>query len=142
MIVRVQPRYLVAAALGGALGAAVRFLLVQGSPIWETLSAGTVIVNILGPFLLGVFLQALAERPETRRTRLARLLVSVGFLGALTSYAQLAVDVVIVSEHHHVMLAVGYAAATLIAGAAAVWLGIASVKVRHWVARRRGRATG
>lgn len=139
VIVRVRPRYLVVAALGGALGAAARYLLVQAAPIWETLSAGTVIVNVLGPFLLGVFLQALAERPETRRTRFSRLLVGVGFLGALTSYAQLAVDVVIVSEHHHALLGIGYAGATLLAGAGAVWLGIASAKAWHRVARRRGR---
>ncbi|WP_087130204.1 fluoride efflux transporter FluC [Microbacterium esteraromaticum] len=140
VIVRVRPRYLVVAALGGALGAGARFMIAQATPIWETLSFGTVIVNILGPFLLGAFLQALAERPETRRTRFARLLVAVGFLGALTSYAQLAVDVVTVAENHHVLLGVGYAVGTLIAGAGAVWLGIMSVKSWHRILRRRGRA--
>ncbi len=98
------------------------------------------LVNIVGPFLLGVFLQALAEHPETRRTRFFRLLVAVGFLGALTSYAQLAVDVVIVAENHHVLLAAGYAVATLTVGAVAVWLGILSAKNCHRIARRRERA--
>lgn len=137
VIVRLRPRYLAVAALGGAVGTAVRFLLVEATPVWETLSLGTVIVNIVGPFLLGAFLQALAERPETRRTRLLRLLVAVGFLGALTSYAQLAVDVVVVAENHHVLLALGYAAATLLAGTGAVWLGIMSTRSWRRSPRRR-----
>lgn len=139
VIVRIRPRYLAVAALGGALGAGARFALAQTTPIWQTVSAGTVVVNILGPFLLGVFLQALAERPETRNTRFLRLLVAVGFLGALTSYAQLAVDVVIVAENHQLLLAISYGVATLIAGAGSVWLGILCAKHAHRLARRRGR---
>ncbi|WP_111719631.1 CrcB family protein [Homoserinimonas sp. OAct 916] len=139
VIVQIRPRYLAVAAIGGALGAAARFVLTQSTPIWETLSAGTVVVNIVGPFFLGVLLQALAERTETRRTRALRLLVGVGFLGALTSYAQLAVDVVVVAENTHVLLAAGYAAATLVAGAGAVWLGIFSAKNWHRLVRQRER---
>ena len=139
VIVRIRPRYLAMAALGGALGASARFALVQISSIWETLSLGTVLVNILGPFFLGVLLQSLAQGEETRRTRVLRLLVGAGFLGALTSYAQLAVDVVIVAENSHLLLAAGYGAATLIAGAGAVWLGIASAKSWDRVAQQRGR---
>lgn len=140
VIVRLRPRYLAVAALGGAVGAAGRFLLAQATPVWQTLSLGTVIVNILGPFLLGAFLQALAERPETARTRFVRLLVAVGFLGALTSYAQLAVDVVVMAENHHVLLAIGYAAATLLAGTGAVWLGIMSTSSWRRFQRRRAEA--
>lgn len=140
VVVRLRPSYLALAALGGALGAAGRFILVQLTPIWETLSAGTVVVNILGPFFLGVLLQALALGAETKKTRVLRLLVGVGFLGALTSYAQLAVDVVIVAENSHLLLAMGYAAATLAAGAGAAWAGIVSTK--HWPRFARGRRTG
>lgn len=136
VIVRIRPRYLVAAALGGALGAGARYALAQVTPIWQTVSAGTVVVNILGPFLLGMFLQALAERPETRNTRFLRLLVAVGFLGALTSYAQLAVDVIVVAENDHPLLAGGYGVATLMVGAGAVWLGILSAKQARRLTRR------
>ena len=139
VIVRIRPRYLAVAALGGALGAGARFALAQTTPVWQTVSAGTVLVNLLGPFLLGVFLQALADRPETRNTRFLRLLVAVGFLGALTSYAQLAVDVVVLAENHHVSVAAAYALATLIAGAGAVWLGIMTAKLSHRIVQRRGK---
>jgi fluoride ion exporter CrcB/FEX len=60
-----------------------------------------------------------------------QLFAAVGFLGAFTSYAQLAVDTVTVAEHGHLLLGVGYAAATIIAGSLAVWLGITVVAHRN-----------
>lgn len=134
VVIRIRLVFIGLAALGGAVGAATRFQLTRVTPTWETLSVGTLIVNILGPFFLGVLLQALAAGAETRRRRALRLLVGVGFLGALTSYAQLAVDTVIVSENSHVLLAIGYAASTIIAGAGAAWLGIVTTK---WIQRRK-----
>lgn len=139
VMIRIRTRHLALAALGGALGAAVRFIIAQSTPIWETLSLGTVIVNIVGPFFLGLLLQTLAERTESRRMRVVRLLTAVGFLGALTSYAQLAVDIVIVAEHHHILLAASYAAATIAAGAGAVWLGILTSKNWYRVVRQHER---
>lgn len=75
-------------------------------------------------------MHSLALGAETERKRALRLLVGVGFLGAFTSYAQLAVDTVVVSENSHPLLAAGYALATIAAGAGAAWLGIAPA--RRW----------
>uniref|UniRef100_UPI0031FCB26F fluoride efflux transporter FluC n=1 Tax=Parafrigoribacterium mesophilum TaxID=433646 RepID=UPI0031FCB26F len=90
-----------------------------------------VIVNLLGPFALGLMLQSLAHGTESSRRRTVRLLVCTGFLGAFTSYAQLAVDIVTVARHGHPLLAVGYCMATIAAGAAATWLGIVVATHRH-----------
>lgn len=122
--IRIRPSFIGLVVLGGALGAVARFVLVEFAPSWETISAGTVVVNLLGPFMLGVLLQALAEGAETDVRRTVRLLVGTGFLGALTSYAQLAVDVVVVAENGQLLLAGRYAVATIASGAAATWLGI------------------
>ena len=136
---RIQPQFLALAALGGAAGAGARYVLTLVAPTWETLSAGTVAVNLLGPYFLGVLLQALSEGNETARRRTLRLLVGVGFLGAFTSYAELALDVVTVSENGHVVVAISYAILTIIGGAVATWLGIFSahrwrrMQQRRWV---------
>jgi len=131
VMIRIRPSYLALAALGGAMGTAVRFGITSVAPSWETLSAGTVVVNLLGPFLLGVLLQFLSEGTESRRRRTVQLLFAVGFLGAFTSYAQLAVDVVTVTEHGHILLGAAYAVVTIAAGAVAAWLGIVMASHRH-----------
>jgi fluoride exporter len=129
--IRLRPRDVMLAAAGGAAGTVARFGLVEIAPSWQTVSAGTVIVNLLGPFCLGVLLQSLAHGTETSRRRTVRLLVGSGFLGAFTSYAQLAVDIITVAEHGHPLLAAGYGLATITAGAAATWLGIAVAAHQH-----------
>lgn len=135
---RIQPQFLALAALGGAAGAGARYILTLVAPTWETLSAGTVAVNLLGPYFLGVLLQSLSEGTETGRRRTLRLLIGVGFLGAFTSYAELALDVVTVSENGHLFVAISYVILTIVGGAAATWLGIFSAdRVRRIQNRRR-----
>jgi fluoride exporter len=124
VMIGIRPGYLGLAAVGGTLGTAARYGITAVAPTWETLSVGTVVVNLLGPFFLGVLLQLLAEGTESKRRRALRLLVGVGFLGALTSYAQLAVDAVTVSEHGHAGLALAYVLATIVSGAVVAWLGV------------------
>ncbi len=136
VMIRIRASHLVLAALGGVVGTVVRFGIVSVSPSWETLSAGTVIVNLLGPFMLGVLLQLLSEGTESKHRRAVQLFAGVGFLGAFTSYAQLAVDTVTVTEHGHILLGVAYSAATIVAGSLAAWLGIAVASRRHRGVRR------
>lgn len=139
---RLRLSFVAWAALGGAAGTLLRWLLTQASPSWESLAAGTIVVNILGPFMLGVLLNTLSWGDETPRNRTLRLLVGTGFLGALTSYAQLAVDTVTVAEEGHILLALAYAAATIIAGVGATWAGIyASSRWRALAHSRKLEAT-
>lgn len=124
VVIRLRPTDLWLAALGGAAGSLARFGLVQISPGWDGLSAGTAIANILGPFLLGLLLQSLSEGQETPRRRTLRLLVGVGFIGAFTSYAELALDIIQLGESGQLLVAVSYGVGTLVLGAAATWFGI------------------
>lgn len=135
VILRIRPSHLALAALGGVIGTAVRFGLVSIAPSWDGLSLGTVIVNLLGPLMLGVLLQLLSEGTASRRRTAVQLMVGSGFLGAFTSYAQLAVDTVTLIEHGQVPFAIAYSVATIVTGALAAWLGI--VVTSHWPRRVR-----
>jgi fluoride exporter len=135
--VRIRPSYLGLAAVGGGLGALTRFGLTEIAPTWQSLSVGIVAVNLAGPFLLGVLLQTLSVGTETSFRRSMRLLVGVGFLGALTSYAELALDVVSVFEHGNPVLAVTYGLASIAFGAVATWVGIFVAAQWHRRSMRR-----
>lgn len=137
--IRLHLGYLALTAVGGMLGTLARFGLTEIAPSWQSLSAGTLTVNLLGPFFLGALLQSLAHGSETSNRRTLRLLIGTGFLGAFTSYAQLAVDVVTVAQHGNPLLAGAYGLATIIAGAVATWLGVVAVSHRHTTGSPRAR---
>ncbi|UOY93885.1 fluoride efflux transporter CrcB [Ectobacillus sp. JY-23] len=76
-------------ALGGSLGAVLRFLI---GNIIRTRSRshfpyGTLIVNFVGSFLLGVLLSYGIQEKE-------RLLLAVGFMGAFTTFSTFQVECV------------------------------------------------
>ena len=70
-------------AAGAALGAPLRFVL--GRLLDGRLPWGTVLVNVTGSFLLGVF-SALSLSAD------GRAFLGVGFCGALTTYSAFAVQ--------------------------------------------------
>ena len=140
VVIQIRPSDLGFAVLGGALGSLTRYALVQASPGWDGLSGGTAIVNILGPFLLGALLQSLSSGRETPRRRTLRLLIGVGFLGALTSYAELALDIIQLGEAGQWALALSYGVGTLVLGVAATWFGI-FLAGRHLFRRRAAEAS-
>ena len=79
--------------VGGTLGTAGReaVSLVLGTPSGFPL--GILAVNLLGAFLLGLLLEALARRgPHEAPLRHLRLLLGPGFMGGFTTYSTLAVD--------------------------------------------------
>ncbi len=117
----VEARALVVVALGGAIGASVRFLLSQQFPgIWTI-----AVINIVGSLLLGVLAAMLG--PD----RLWRLFLGVGVLGGFTTYSTFAVDVV-----QNPGSAVLYVLATLVPALVAARIGMGVGEYLH--ARRRG----
>jgi len=116
----VEGRALVVVALGGALGASVRFLLSREFPgIW-TVAA----INIVGSLLLGIL--AAMVGPD----RLWRLFLGVGVLGGFTTFSTFAVDVV-----QNPGSAVLYVFATLLPALIAARIGMGIGEYLH--ARRR-----
>ena len=69
--------------VGGGLGAAVRFLVTTAAARWAAFPLGTLAVNAVGSFLMGLIMGAvllLTEKYELIAEPL-RLLLAVGFLG-------------------------------------------------------------
>jgi CrcB protein len=111
--------------LAGAAGALSRYVL-QGWINRLTESAfpwATLVVNVSGCFVLGAVFTALTERfavPADLRTML-----TVGFLGAYTTYSTFAFETFRLGEDGALALAILNVAASVVLGLIAVWAGVA-----------------
>ncbi len=102
-----------AVAVGGALGAVCRYAISlywpaeHGSFPWATLSA-----NALGALLIGIFYVLLVEKsllaPQWQP------LITVGFLGALTTFSSFALDAVLLWQQGQGLIALGYIVTSLL----------------------------
>jgi len=122
-----------AVALGGSLGAPARYgisLLVEVTP--GTFPWGTFWTNISGGFALGLVMALLLERFPP--SRYLRPFVATGFLGAYTTYSTFAVEADLLAHNGYLGVALAYAAASLVGGFTAVWVGLSlgrSVPIRR-----------
>lgn len=112
--------------VGGALGTTVRYLISSVVPPVYGLPVATFGINVVGAFVLGWLLEALALRgPDEGRRRSVRLFVGTGILGGFTTYSAFAVDADGLIAEQNVGGSILYAVATIAVGALASLAGIA-----------------
>lgn len=116
-------KYLLFIALGGASGAVARYLLANWAHgLWEGhLPVGTLLVNVLGSFGIGIIYVLLVEKQLIHQDW--RGVLMVGFLGAFTTFSTFSLEAVNLLEAGQGLIALGYmlasaAACVLAAGAA------------------------
>lgn len=120
---------LVAIAVGGAIGALGRhFVNVgMGSLLGTGFPWGTLTVNIAGSFLMGVLIHMLAVSwnvsPEVRA------LLTVGALGAFTTFSTFSLDVVNMYERDDLFLAGVYIVVSVVASIGALFVGLRLARV-------------
>lgn len=124
-------------AIGAFFGTLARYKiglwLPNGKSGWPT---ATLLINILGAFLLGLLLQALLHRGKDEGSRrILRLTLGTGFLGAFTTYSSLATSVVLLVRNHETAAAALYAVASIALGMAATAIGI-RIATRHHARKR------
>jgi CrcB protein len=109
-------------AIGGAIGAMARYLtgISLTRLIGHGFPFGTLTVNIVGSFLMGVLVVVLAE---TSQTRLAPLLMT-GLLGGFTTFSAFSLDAITLFERGQVGIAAAYVAGSGILSLAALVLGL------------------
>ena len=101
-------KYLLFIALGGASGAVSRYLLANWiHRLWEGhVPLGTLLVNILGSFTIGVVFVLIVEKqlihPDWRGV------LMVGFLGAFTTFSTFSLETISMLEAGHTAHAIGY----------------------------------
>ncbi|MGR3549682.1 fluoride efflux transporter CrcB [Pseudooceanicola sp.] len=109
-------------ALGGAVGASARYL--TGAAALRLMGPGfpwgTLVVNVLGSFLMGVLVVALAQ---LQTTRLSPFLMT-GLLGGFTTFSAFSLDAVSLWERGAVAQAVSYVAASVVLSLTALVAGL------------------
>jgi len=115
-------------ALGGGLGASARYLtnLAALRIIGPNFPAGTLVVNIVGSFLMGVLIASLARRTGTSME--LRSFLATGFLGGFTTFSAFSLDFALMWErgnHFHGAL---YLGASVILSILALFAGLALVR--------------
>jgi CrcB protein len=120
---RVGPIALVAA--GGAVGTAARAAIALVVPPVSGFPVAIFAINVVGAFVLGVLLQALAMRgSDTGWRRQLRMFAGTGVLGGFTTYSALSADSAVLLTTGGFGLALLYGVATVVVGGVASWAGI------------------
>lgn len=118
---------LISVAIGGAVGASLRYL--TGIGVVRLLGhtsfpIGIILVNVLGSFLMGVFVVAAAHRGLTHLSPL----MMTGFLGGFTTFSAFSLEAVTLYERGDLAQAALYIGLS-------VALSIAGLMAGLWIAR-------
>ena len=114
-------------ALGGAVGAALRYLLgigvvrMVGQGFWNGFPLAIVTVNVIGSFLMGAFVVLAAQRGLTHLSPL----VMTGLLGGFTTFSAFSLETVNLMERGAYGAAAFYVAVSVIGAVGALMLGMA-----------------
>jgi CrcB protein len=92
-------------ALGGAIGASLRYLVVTT----VAFPFGTLIVNVVGSFVMGLALVLMVEKGLDRWVPL----IMVGVLGGFTTFSAFSLDALRLFEDGRGMAALGYVVASV-----------------------------
>lgn len=113
-----------AIALGGAFGAVARSFIAgwMQKSLGTGFPFGTLAVNFLGSFVIGVLFVLLVER--LNMPGYWRELLVVGFLGALTTFSTFSLEIVNFLQHGQWHIALVYLLASLIGCFTLTWLGL------------------
>jgi len=109
---------------GGGLGAGMRHLV--GLAALRILGPGfpwgTFIVNVLGSFVMGLFIALLARKLQV--TNEVRLLVATGFLGGFTTFSAFSLDVAVMWERGDTSTVFAYVTASVLLSIFALFAGL------------------
>lgn len=109
-------------ALGGALGAILRYSVVSlaGTLSWQPW--GTWFVNVIGCFAIGSVVEICSNKPWF--DEIGRPLIVIGFLGAFTTFSAFSVDVLQLLNGSKYILGTFYVCASIVSCLVAAWIGM------------------
>lgn len=109
---------------GGALGSVLRHFAGRGALalFGDAFPYGTLFVNIVGSFIMGVLVGLFAQ--VFNPSQEMRAFLTVGLLGGFTTFSSFSLDVVTLYERGETLSAILYIALSLILSLAAIFAGL------------------
>ena len=109
--------------IGGIIGSLLRYFvsLWSGNLLGNSFPFGTLIANIAGAFLLGIFTRKVAESNRANPNYV--LAIGTGAIGSFTTLSTLSTETVLLIEKSEWLLAFIYIILSLIGGLGAAWIG-------------------
>ncbi|MEX2175628.1 MAG: CrcB family protein [Pirellulaceae bacterium] len=124
-------------AAGGSLGALARYATGLAAARWlgKGFPWGTLAVNVIGCFVMGMVLKLLVDLESHPAESLSPALrgqiafwrhgIAIGFLGALTTFSSFGADTIRQLEAGHLAAGMANIAANVLLSLGAVWCGLA-----------------
>ena len=123
---------IIAIAVGGASGAVLRFLVSSGVYQWlgRGFPYGTLVVNVLGSFLIGLLTEALVLQ-RIAITVEYRSAILVGLFGSFTTFSTFSLETLYLIEQGNLLKAALNILISVCACIFAVWLGLLAGRVLY-----------
>ncbi|MCO5129610.1 MAG: fluoride efflux transporter CrcB [Xanthobacteraceae bacterium] len=113
-----------AVAAGGAIGSVARYLagIGVGKLVGFGFPWGTLLINIAGSFLIGVFVESFALRWDLPQT--ARVFLTIGICGGFTTFSTFSLESVLLMERGELGAAAAYIVASVVVSILALFAGL------------------
>ena len=119
----------IGAGIGGALRHGVN--VSAGRLFGLGFPYGTLIVNVFGSFVMGLFAGYFLFRPGVSQH--VRLFLTTGILGGFTTFSSFSLDTALLIERHAYWMATAYVAGSIVAGLVALFAGMSVFRVESHI---------
>lgn len=116
---------------GGGFGAVMRYLIgLQAAKVWGiNFPYGTLIINVLGSFLIGAIAGYFTFYSNGENQAL-RLFLIVGILGGFTTFSSFSLETLMLLQRGELLLAMGYILLSVLVSLSVVYFGFELVKFK------------
>ena len=120
---------LISVFLGGGLGAIIRYLVIEqvNKLFLVAFPFGTIAVNVIGAFLIGLLSSYLAERFDVSEN--IKMFLIVGFCGGFTTFSSFNIEFYQLFSSGEILSSLIYVTTTFVLTVVAFYIGVSLLKL-------------